>query len=195
MTSLEDYKQRQKDWAERSVTQLSNANNILITISAGLLAFCFEKNTFRSLYLSLDAKVDWALFFYVLSILLLVISIAYGLSVLLSRLYDFRISRHLALTRQRVFKLHSLSLPADDLGPVIFVDRITIIFQIFFVRLPFITKTELVSYSQGGQTEINFNSLRKYSNVLGTCSWIWTKFQILCFVLSIIFYTAHFFAE
>ena len=45
---LQDYKDRHIFWTETSVTQLSNVNNLLLTISTGFLAFCFDKRSIQS---------------------------------------------------------------------------------------------------------------------------------------------------
>ena len=110
LDKLKEYNQRQKEWRDISTTQLSIANNILITISSGYLALIFDKNELRRIHIDLDIDFDWALIFYLSSILLTLVAILLGVLVLFTRLHDFRISRNIALTRQRVYKKHKKPL-------------------------------------------------------------------------------------
>lgn len=192
MSHLDQYRQRQKDWAERAVTQMSAANNLLLTLSSGMLAFCFDKEVFKTIHFKSSEEIDWTMCFYVSSITLMVISIAYGVAVLLARLYDFRISRHLALTRQRIFEKHSgKKLPATDLGESVFKERFGILYIILFSNLPFITRTAIDQYNATSGLETNFDRLRKISSVLGSSSWIWTKFQVAGFFISVLLYACY----
>lgn len=190
---LQDYKDRHKDWTDISLSQLSTTNNLLITISTGLLVYCFDKETFRKIIINTSQSIIWSHFFYVASIGALTISIAYGIGVLFSRLYDFRISRHITLVRKRVFEDHAeATLPDDDLGEFNFCHRIVAIFQIIFIKLPFINKTDLIDYKTGGQVTKDFNKLRRISKILGLATWRWTKIQVLLFFLAILCYVIHF---
>jgi len=188
----QDYKERYKEWREISVTQLSTTNNILLTISAGLLAFCFDKEIFKKITIDTTQSICWTHFFYAASIISLAISMTFGIGVLFTRLYDFRISRHLALTRKRLYSKKQALLPDNDLGDINWCDRINGIFQILFIKLPFITKTEIDSFESGRQLTTNFNKLRRLSNILGSASWRWTKLQAFLFFLSVLFYVLHF---
>ncbi len=189
---LKEYKQRQKEWREISVTQLSNTNNILLTLSSGLMAFCFDKNTITNVYLDLNHDISWDKTTYVIAIVLLAISMCYGISVLISRLYDFRISRHIALTRQRVYeKQDGKTLNDDYIGEFGFCDRVCAFSQVIFCKLPFV-KMEETKIKELDQTlEVKFQKLRKLSKILGTSSWLWTKFEISLFLLSCLTYFIH----
>lgn len=188
----QDYKERYKEWREISVTQLSATNNILLTISAGLLAFCFDKELFKKIHIDTTQSICWANLFYVASIITLALSMTFGIGVLISRLYDFRISRHLALTRKRLYTKRQRLLPDNDLGNIEMWDRIVGIFQVLFVKLPFISKTDIDNFQTDGKLITNFNTLRRLSNVLGSASWRWTKLQTFLFFISVLFYVLHF---
>src|SRR5690606_32192830 len=164
----QDYKERHKEWRKISVTQLSNTNNILLTISAGLLAFCFDKELFKKIHLDTTQGIYWTHFFYVAAIISLALSMAFGIGVLFSRLYDFRISRHLSLTRKRLYTKKQELLPDHDLGDINMCDRLTGIFQVLFIKLPFITKTDIDNFQSGGELTTKFNSLRRLSKILGS---------------------------
>lgn len=173
---LNEYKQRHHDWRDISITQLSNVNNIFITLSTGLLVLglkpkegsgisCFEK----------------------ISLILLIISILYGIAVLFSRIYDFRISRHLALCRQRFYYEHDKALPDNCLGKFDYIDRIKTFWGIIFREIDFINKDD-IKEKPIQNTKERFNLLRKRADILGKSTWLWTKYQILFFLLSALIY-------
>lgn len=179
---LNEYKQRHKEWRDISVTQLSNVNNILITLSTGLLALGLKPN--ENTGISYSEKI----FF-----IFLTISICYGIAVLFSRLYDFRISRHIALSRQRFYEKHinkdykERILPDNDLGEFNCCDRITTFLQILLCKIDFINKDE-VKTKPIREIKNRFNELRKKAKILGQATWIWTKYQVLFFLSSAIIY-------
>lgn len=206
LNKLNEYKQRHKEWRDISVTQLSNVNNILITLSTGLLALGLKSEKGNDI--SCPEKI---------SFILLAISICYGIAVLFSRLYDFRISRHITLTRQRFYKEQRKEdkedkdrllspwlrgnyevidknkedkdrlLPDNNLGKFNYCDRIITFLQILMCKIDFINKDDIETKPI---TEIKsrFNSLRKKSKILGEATWIWTKYQVFFFLSSAIIY-------
>lgn len=194
---LQEYKNRQKEWRDISVTQLSNTNNILLTLSSGLLAFCIDKEKAFKFHIDLSQRVDWLATTYWISIFLLGLSIAYGIGVLFSRLYDFRISRHIALTRQRFYKVyetddtHKKELSYDDLGDFSCTDRIIALGQILFCKLPFITLDEIKKITDQKKFDEKFERLRRTADILGTASWRWTKIQVSLFLISGLTYLIH----
>lgn len=185
---LSDYKQRQREWRDISVTQLSNTNNILLTLSAGLLAFCFDKSQITQIHFSSNGDFSWFVTTYVLAISFLGISMFYGLSVLFSRLYDFRISRHLALSRQR---FHPKTFSDSDLGEVNFCHRINALSKVLFFKIPFLTSDEIKKIKNETELRDKFDKLRGTAKILGSASWIWTKMQVLYFLLSCLVYVTH----
>ena len=128
---------------------------------------------------------------YCIAIILLGISMVYGIAVLFSRLYDFRISRHLAFTRQRYYKIHSKYLPEKDSNESKFIDRINALRKVLFCKLFFIGKEEIKQLSEAANINGKFDKLSKISHILGSASWIWIKFEVMYFLLSCLFYFAH----
>ena len=181
-----EYTERQKDWRTISVTQLSNANNILLTLSTGLLAFCFEKPHVSKIYIDTRDDISYTNLSFISSIILLGLSIGYGIAVLFSRLCDFRISRQIALTRQRT----KIVLPDQDLGKFNSCDRIKIFMKVLFKELPFISKEEIAKMNDK-DLKAKFNELRKICHILGTATWRWTKVQALLFLCSIFVYLTY----
>lgn len=153
---LQELKQRQKEWRDITVTQLSNTNNILITLASGLFVFCIGNAKTPTFHIEFSQSIDWLAATYWASIFLLGLSIAFGICVLLTRLYDFRISRHIALTRQRFYRAYEKNtnnnkkeLPYDDLGDFSCIDRVSVLVQILFCKLPCLTPDRLEKRQNG----------------------------------------------
>lgn len=186
---LTEYSQRHKEWRDISTTQLSAANNILITISSGYLILIFEKARLSKLHFDISSNIDWSIFIYFVSILLTLFAIFLGVLVMINRLYDFRISRHLALTRKRIYKKYSEKLPESSLGAIskwnIVIEQLNIIFK----KIDFISLDEIESFKENKVAfESKFNRLRRQSKVIGSIPHKWTKFQILLLLFSLTLY-------
>jgi len=189
---LQEYKDRQKEWRDISITQLSTANNILLTLSSGLLVFCIDKKKVGRIYIDFSLPVNWQLATYWASVFLLGLSILFGIGVLLSRLYDFRISRHLALTRQRFTKeTEGQELPYNDLGSFKRIDRVKALFAITFQTMPFINPDDIKKLLENNKLKNDFQYLRRTSDKLGSGTWRWTKIQIGLFLVSGVVYLIH----
>lgn len=189
-----DYKQSQKEWRDISVTQLSNTNNVLITLSSGLLAFIMDKSEKNQFIINFSHKINYETATYWCSVFILGISLCYGISVLLTRLYDFRISRHIILTRQRFYKSyindvnHTKELSRSDLGKFNWKDRVSIFWSIIFCEFPRIETTRIDNKEN---IDDDFKKIRIMSKVLGTATWRWTKIQVFLFLLSGFIYLIH----
>lgn len=188
---LAEYKDRHKEWRDISISQLSMVNNILLTLSSGLFVVCInaktEKINFNLCYpLNLQATT------YYLSILLLCASIFYGHGVLISRLYDFRISRHIALTRQRFYKANENTnkkeLSYSEFSEFSIADRFNALFFCVFYKLPFINSDDAKKVLGNKKLEYDFQTLRKTVHILGSITWRWTKIQIGLFLASGVIY-------
>lgn len=191
---FDKYEQRHRAWRDITVAQLSVTNNVLLTLSAGLMAFCFEQVALSDFHINTSESIDKPKLFFAVSIVLLGFSMIYGIGVLFSRLYDFRISRHLALTRQRVAKNKTTagktnSLPHHSSRDYCCVDRLHALAKILFCKLPFISYAEAENFNH--KTKERFEELVKLSDILGTASWKWTKLQAGLFLLSSLLYLVH----
>jgi hypothetical protein len=188
---IEDYKNRYKEWRDLSVNQLSNVNNVFTSLSIGFLALIFKPKLFIDLTISVpDAELKPTILCF--SLLILVLSILFGLFVLLTRLNDFRISRHLALTRQRTLCFYESKkglLPnnRNDDNDFNFCDRLKAFCKIIFCRIEFVTRED-IEKKEVSIVKKKFERLQKLSDILGIATWRWLKLQILFFLLSIVLY-------
>jgi len=189
---LTEYTQRHKEWRDISTSQLSAANNILITISSGYLILIFDKAQLSKLHVDINSNIDWNISLYLFSVLLTIVAIFLGVLVMINRLYDFRISRHIALTRKRIYKKHSQKLPESSLGTIskwnIVIEQLNIIFK----KIEFISLDDIDSFKANEVSFDNkFNRLRRQSKVIGSIPHKWTKFQILILLFSLTLYLVY----
>jgi hypothetical protein len=200
MTEKEkNYIERHRHWQDQTINQLSVANNFLLTISTGLLAFSFDKVAFSKLDFCLCfCKIEKSLTFYSFSLLFLLLAIACGIIVLISRLYDFRITRNITLTRQRFYQKNEEKiassdsniafLPFTDFSYPNFWQRIDTLWKVIFIKISFLTKDEINNLKTDNNLLKKFNSLREFSYKLGVISWKLTKMQALYFLIGTILY-------
>ena len=193
-----NYIERHRHWQEQAVNQLSIANNFLLTMSTGLLAFVFDKNLFAQMHFTIRiCDIDLSKTFYGFSLFFILLSIWTGIIVLVSRLYDFRITRHVTLVRQRFYQNNKEKISVEDKNAAVLSardfkypsirQRVVAIFKVLFVKIEFINSEEM-SYVKADFPSAKFNSLRELSFWLGAISWKWTKLQGLYFFISALFY-------
>jgi hypothetical protein len=179
---LKEYKQRHSEWRDIAVNQFSTVNNILITISIGLFALCFKEN---KLYI----YDNYIIPIYIANILL-GFSILFGIMVLFSRLYDARISRHIALSRQRIYKKRGILIKEKDFDDSKFCKMLRNLKHILFRKITFIKIENIDDVNLQDNKLINdyFHPLQEQTHILGQTSWIFTKIQVFLFICSGIVY-------
>ena len=184
---LKNYIERHRNWQNLALNQFSFTNNLLLTISIGFLAYLFEKTR--------DCNNISIYYLYISSLIFIQLSIYEGLIVIISRLYDFRISRHIAYVRQIYYKnkneTNTGTLSEVDFKKPNFCTRVEAIFEVIFCRIDFLTRNEIQRLEKELYKK-KFNSLRNLSNTLGIISWKGLKFQAaflffscICYALSI----------
>lgn len=195
---IKNYTERHRNWQNKAIEQLSFANNFLLTISTGLLAILFDKNILiDSEFCLFNCEIDKSFTFYLFSLLFILLSIIFGVFVLVSRLYDFRLSRHITLVRLKFYcknknlitneNKYAAVLSSDDFNYPNFQQRIETISKVIFVKINFLTKTEMKTSKTDFPKE-KFKSIREFSYRLGIISWKWTKLQGLYFLSGTILY-------
>lgn len=190
---FQDYKERHRFWTQISLEQLSITNNLLLTISTGFLAFCFDKQSIKSIIADSTLSYNWSLFYYFTSLSLIALSIILGIAVLFCRLYDFRISRHLSLTRKRYYQKHSKVITiGKNEESINMCHRLKSLYSIIFSKFPLISECWINENLQDKNLMEGVEKLKRLSKVLGSASWLWTKIQVLLFFSSVICYVLHF---
>ncbi|MBC3789001.1 hypothetical protein [Spirosoma utsteinense] len=186
--SRNEYERRYADWRNISITQLSNVNNILLTLSSSFIVFIFDKNPpSGSFYFSLK-NIDWPKTIYFFAIIFLLLSIKSGVIVLFSRLYDMKFSRNIALTRKRFLLKYNgyLKSQKERVNPNFFKE-IDVIILALCEKIRVVDSHDIDTLSQK-QLEDKFYDLSRKTKLLGLTSWRWLKYQILFFTLNCVLY-------
>ncbi|MCO6485336.1 MAG: hypothetical protein J5I41_06100 [Saprospiraceae bacterium] len=193
------YFERHRYWQDLAISQLSTANNFMLTISLGLLAFCFDKTVFINMkWCICTCKIDLSLTLHFISLIFLTFAIIYGMAVLVARLFDFRITRNIVLTRQRYYENNKKSisledeeiakLPDDEFGYPNFTKRMNALYKVLFSEIELIKKEDSLKIKMDKQMLAKFNSLRELSFILGTISWRLPRYQAIYLGMATIFY-------
>ena len=179
---LKEYINRNNFWSEKAINQFGYSLNLFTTIGIGLLGYLVtNREKFPSMEIVCCRDINWILVFYFSATSLTIFSIVFGFVAILSRLYDFRITRHLSLTRKRY-----LSRKKNKEG--LFESKIIDIshesyFKSFkknvFKEIDFIN--EYVFF-------IKFEQLRKDSKILGAIAWKMHRYQILFITSGLVLY-------
>lgn len=101
-TKLKEYSERHRFWSDQAVKQTTFSNNVLLTISIAVLGYFFVNRgvVYKVLILDSALPINPPVALFVGGTLLVTISMLFGLLVSFSRLYDFRLTRPILLTRK-----------------------------------------------------------------------------------------------
>jgi vacuolar-type H+-ATPase subunit I/STV1 len=175
-----EYSERAKDWKNILVNQISFTNNLISTLAAGYLLYLIDKLPNGDIKLVILNKIDWRISLYMVTVILVLISIMIGTLILLSRLYDFRITRNIALTRKRICGKHNKPMPDFTVQGKGFCS----LFCTIFNKIDFVEKSDCDQLSERVKTK--FNKLRTQSKTLGNWTWKLTKIQLFVILVSVI---------
>lgn len=182
---LTEYSERTIRWSNNSLNQLGYSINLFTTMGVSFLVYLIiNKDNFPKF--SSKGVFDLNLTLYLTSLLLIFSSTLFGFISILSRLSDFRITRHIALIRkknlQKDKKLSDLS--DNKILDLKNVNYCSIFIKNVFKRPNFISENDFKS----DMLKSKFDKLRKVTAVLGNLTWFMHKGQILLlFVASLIF--------
>ncbi|GEM_PF-1183220 len=168
-----------------AITQLSIANNLLLTLAIGFLTFNFD--TSKKVLIDLKSSIDWNICFYILFVISGVVSIICGIAVIFSRLYDFKITRYIIKIRLRILNKYGIKLEYNNYPSPFLKEELITLFTVFFKKTKPI-HNKFVNNYQIHKVEFNqeFEKFRKLSAVLGKISIHFTKLQALFLIISIL---------
>lgn len=179
-----EYSERHKFWTGQAMSQLGYSINMFTVISIGLLTYLIADFDLPSLlYLDFNYELNWKKILKIISVLLSFISVIFGLTSIISRLYDIRISRHILLTRKRVLNKHGKTLAENTIDLSSYSEFNNFI-KTLILKIQFIT----VQNINNNAFDQKFDSLRIQSKLLGRVSWKSHKLQILCLFLTMVLY-------
>lgn len=185
---LQEYRERNIRWADRTSSQMSFYNNLLLTLGVGFLSFAYQDSRLADLDFSLKS-IDYSATAYVLSIWTVMFSIVTGFIASISRLYDFRITSQVNQVRRRVFEHSHIKLDEKTPQKFPYVKRMLLPYKLFLSEYPHITLEQCKAW-QSEKRNLNekFSELRAMSFNLGLGTWYRIKCQTFLLLITIILY-------
>ncbi|MBX6362118.1 MAG: hypothetical protein IRZ03_18850 [Acidobacterium ailaaui] len=189
---IEEYRERNARWTDRTLSQLSYYNNLLLSLGIGFLAFAYKMARLENISFSYK-DIDWSLTMYVISLIMTTLSVLLGFIIALNRLYDFRITRQVNQVRQITWEHSNTKLDEETPEEFSWWKRTILIFKCLLENYPKITRERCKKLKEKDEEEKRkFNEefilLRKYSHNLGIATWSETKIQTALFGLAIVFF-------
>ena len=192
-----EYQERYKRWSERAVDHFSFSNNLLLTISIAVLGYFFKegKEAYKNISLWWPGSNSFNLEATLFSIatIFIAISVGFGLVVTLSRLYDFRLTRHIMLIRRRVYLDHVKVFPDKEPGEKTLISSFwDLIVILFTYRKKQICRSEYQIFDD--KLKDKFLKIRSTTDGLGRLSWAAFNIQFLSFAIGFLIYIAYMFS-
>lgn len=194
------YTDRHRVWQDYTIKQMSFFNNLLIVISIGFLGFLTNALS-KNAVINFDDYSIFKISLQIGSLVSILFSIIYGLLTAISRLYDFKITRNVTLTRKRFYtcalkeKMLIKKLPDSEFNKPNICQKAVIIWRILFCELPYIKNDEIQLLHKKDENLLKFQDLRRLSSDLGIMSWRFLKIQILTISMSFIFFIVQLFIK
>lgn len=191
---LQEYISRNNLWTDRTITQLGYSINLFTTVGIAFLGYIItQRDKFPYLSFSCDSEFSWILSFFVVGTILTVSSIGLGFGSILSRLLDFRITRHLALSRKRFLTKNKETVLNENRNMGLIDSKIIDISNersYPVLKKHILGKTDFISEDDFKESKVidKFAKLRKESKILGGMTWKYHRYQIGLFLLGVITY-------
>jgi hypothetical protein len=175
------------EYRDIAINQLSIANNLLLTLAVGFLTFSYDKKSVQNISFHLFTTIHWSTFLYLLYLLTAIISIILGIIVLITRLYDFRITKYIIKLRIKMITNNNILLNYNSHSPVSLTEKLNVVYLVIFNKVKSIDTKLIENYSNDRKAFLEqFSFLRKTAHILGEISINWTKWQAIFLVASII---------
>lgn len=187
---LQKYRNARNDYRTIAINQLSFANNLLLTLAVGLLTLGIDKKDFETLSLCPNDAFSWSKFFLVLFLVLMLLSILWGVLVMFSRLYDFRVTRYILEIRIKIMEKYGASLGYKLLEETTRKKRWKSFWTIGRNKMEKFSQDAINGFYPGDNSEDSFNGkftrLREIAKNLGSASMVWVKYQAVFFIIGVI---------
>lgn len=117
----------------------------------------------------------------------------WGVLVMFSRLYDFRLTRHILTIRVRILeKINGEKLSYDILQPTFRKDRWSSFWISWRDKIDKFTQADINNFEHDKDVfEDRFQNLRKICQDLGDASIKWTRFQSCWLLIGVAFFLFH----
>lgn len=189
---LKEYHERNIRWTDKSISQLSFFNNLLLSLAIVFLSFAYKDQSVQSTSFTL-VDIDCSLTMSNFSMILILLSIISGLIVGISRLWDSRITRQINQIRQNMYEHSEKKLDEKTPQRYSFLTRLNLYKDLFCEFYPKITIEQCKEFrnftnEEKQKVEKDFKELRTISYNLGLNTWRDTKIQLILLGIGITLY-------
>lgn len=198
------YNERTIRWQDKSRSQLSYVNDLVLTLSIAFLSFGYDYDIFSETssvfqgisinvksivvaLISIECDVTLIKFSFIFSGL----SVFFGFLTIIYRLYDFRLTSQINLVRFRAWKHSEAKLDESTPDKYNCLRRFTLTFKVLSEKYPKITIEECKNFGLNPEDSTLKHSFRELRNIvhnLGVGTWSMIKFQIISFAFSILLF-------
>jgi hypothetical protein len=191
---LTEYINRYNFWTEKTINQLGYSVNLFTTLGIAFLIYLLKNNERLPHFdIRFDSVFNFALTSFISATLSIFLSIVCGFISILCRLLDFRITRHLALTRKRYLSKNKREVLNNDRKSGLIDSKIInisnekyfkILWKYLWGNVEFIKEGDFVA----SKVVEKFEKLRTESTIFGDFTWKSHICQIVLFLIGILLY-------
>ena len=182
---LEEYQKRYRFWTDKRISQFTFQNNIFLVVGLGIMGYCWKERAsiYTELIIDPYLKIDFKTTIFIISMVILLISILTGLLLAVSRLYDIRLTTNILLTRKRALK-KNIDIKDESVSTESLYQCVLSFYDVFCKY----QHLEIVYNDIQNKTEElqkKFTKARQISKNLGDLSWKLMKYQTISLLVSI----------
>ncbi len=184
---LKEYDSRNSYWTDKTINQLGYSINLFTTVGIAFLGYLVtNRDKFPPLEFGSAGDINCLLITYLSTIFFIFSSIIIGFASVLSRLFDFRITRHISLTRKR-FLSRKKSREGLINSSIIDISKekyCRSLWKSVFGKIEFINESDF----ENNKVPEKIEQLRKESKILGALTWRMHFCQIVLFAAGTFLY-------
>lgn len=184
---FKEYGERHVRAIDIAINQFSRVNELLLGFTAVFLGFLLvERKDSLCNKLFYCCELNWEYATLLLSLIFSVISIIYGIALIINRLIDYRITRQITQVRKRYYKDFEEGLYTPKITKKIYFPLLTLL-HYFLIDKPekkFIEESEIKDWKTNKELINRFQELRNVMFILSKNSWRLISRQIIFFSLS-----------
>ena len=182
------YIERNRFWTEQALNQFGVATNFFFLIGFAFFAFLIEKDITKTI-LPFDCNLKFSVsnFFFVIALIIALLSIILASLTVLSRLNDLRLTRHVTHVRKKIYKKSNKTLSDKyiNIDEYTFFEKICCLYKTIKIRNYFLNDNDLESVEI---TTEKFEKLRLRNLLLARLSWTTFNWQIITLISSLFVY-------
>lgn len=180
-----EYTNRSLFWTDKTQSQIGYSINLFTTIGVASLGYLISnRDKFPKLYLDCNSPLNGVLVLYFCALFTILLSVGAGIISVLSRLYDYRLTRHIVLSRKRFLAKKKDLIKSKEID-ITRESHWKCFKKTVFGNINFIVEDD---YNSTETLLKKFDDLRKDSKILGNITWNMHKNQIILFVCGSLLY-------